>query len=60
MNMKTSQLRTCLSTDDAHLIILFLDELKDVLWSTYGPDIIEKRQKENQQHPLDIDEGVDF
>ena len=32
MSMKLSQLRTYWDAEDAHLIISFLDELKEVLW----------------------------
>ena len=47
MTMQLLQLRTYWTADDAHLIITFLDELRDTLWATYGADIIEQRQKEN-------------
>lgn len=46
MSMKLSQLRTYWTADDAHLIISFLDELKDTLWATYGDEIIEQSQEE--------------
>ncbi len=48
MSMKLSQLRTYWTADDAHLILSFLDEVKDVLWATYGAEIIEQQQWENQ------------
>ncbi len=48
MSMKLSQLRTYWTADDAHLILSFLDEVKDVLWATYGAEIIEQQQRENQ------------
>ena len=62
MSMKLTQLRTYWDADDAHLIISFLDELKEVLWDTYGNEIIEQQQ-ENQnaidhgdrQWPLEIE-----
>ncbi len=62
MSMKLSQLRTYWDAEDAHLIISFLDELKEVLWDTYGNEIIEQQQ-ENQnaidhgdrQWPLEIE-----
>ena len=60
--------KTYCTADDAHLIISFLDELRDTLWATYGTEIIEQRHKEaqqkidldNRQWPLEIDESVDF
>lgn len=68
MTMQLSPLRTYWNSDDAHLIISFLDELRDTLWATYGADIVEQQQKEAQQKidqndrqwPLDIDENIDF
>ena len=68
MTMQFSQLRTYWTADDAHLIISFLDELKDTLWATYGADIIEQRKKENQQNihqedqqlSLEFDDAIDF
>ncbi len=66
--MRFSQLRTYWTADDAHMILSFLDELRESLWSTYGPDIIEQQQQENQreanqddrQGALDIDGGIGF
>ena len=43
MSMKLTQLRTYWDADETHLIISFLDELKEVLWETYGADIIEQQ-----------------
>ena len=53
--MQLSQLRTYWTADDAHLAISFLDELRDTLWATYGPEIIEQRQQENQQIGIPLD-----
>jgi hypothetical protein len=60
--MKFSQLRTYWNADDAYLILSFLDELRDVIWTTYGADIIEHQQAEqpmadqgDRQLALDID-----
>lgn len=66
--MKFTQLETYWTADDAHLIIAFLDDLRDTLWATYGTEIIEQRHKEAQQKTdehdrqwsLDIDEDIDF
>jgi hypothetical protein len=50
MSMNFSQLRTYWEADDAHLVISFLDELRDTLWATYGAEIIEQQQT-NQSPP---------
>jgi len=44
--MKLSQLKTHWDAGDAHMIISFLDELKEVLWASYGEEIIEMHQSE--------------
>jgi len=53
MSMKLSQLTTHWSADDAHLVLSFLDELSEVLWATYGPGIIEQREREYHKHQTD-------
>lgn len=53
MSMKFTQLRTHWTADDAHLILSFVDELRDTLWAAYGAEIIEQRQKENPGADLD-------
>ena len=68
MTMQLSQLRTYWTADDAHLAISYLDELRDTLWATYGPEIIEQRQQENQQRAgledqlslWDIEDNIEF
>jgi len=54
MSMKLSQLRTYWNADDAYLIISFLDELKEMLWDTYGSEIIEQQQED--QNTIDHDD----
>ncbi len=39
MTMNTIRLRTYWDADDAHLVISFLDELRDLLWESYGDEI---------------------
>jgi hypothetical protein len=47
--MKLTQLRTYWDTDDAYTVIAFLDELRDVLWTVYGDEIIEHQQALHQE-----------
>lgn len=44
MTMKLMQLKTHWNADEAHAVISFLDELRELLWATYGDDIIEMLQ----------------
>jgi len=50
MTMKLSQLKTHWNADDAHTVITFLDELRDVIWATYGDDIVEMLQDATSCH----------
>lgn len=45
MAMKAIPLRTYWDADDAHLVISFLDELRDLLWESYGDEIVALHQK---------------
>jgi len=61
--MKFTQLRTHWTADDAHVVLSLLDELREALWETYGPEIIEQRQKGYQKvicDDEDIDDVIDF
>ena len=49
MSMKLSYLRTYFDADDANCIIEFLGEVKELLWATYGAEIIERQQLYSQQ-----------
>lgn len=49
MSMKLTKITTHWSAADAHMMISFLDELKDALWDTYGEDIIKVHQAEQVQ-----------
>lgn len=67
MTMQLSQLRTYWTADDAHWVISFLDELRDVLWATDSAEIIEQQQanpqaddRDEQKMVLDIGEASEF
>lgn len=45
-----SQLRTDWDTDDASVIIDFLTQMRDEIWTLYGDRIIAKRWEETCQH----------
>ncbi len=70
--MKITQLRTYWDAGEAHMVIEFLDELRDVLWSAYGQEIIamhaEDAGNENRtgirhddgQTDLEFDDKIEF
>ena len=41
MTMKIIRLTTYWTADQADTVVAFLDELRDMLWETYGDQIIE-------------------
>jgi hypothetical protein len=51
MTLKFTQLTTRWTTDDAYCVIEFLDELRDVLWASYGDQIIEMQQQATPRPP---------
>jgi len=55
MTMKLTQLITYWDASDAKIVIEFLDELRDVLLTTYHDDIKERHQTmiDNQPDPHD-------
>ncbi len=67
MTMKLTQLTTYWDADDAHTVITFLDELRDILWATYGEDIIDMLQAASNNNlgdssPIDpdLDDEITF
>lgn len=46
MTMKLTQIRTYWTAEEAESVISFLDELRDLLWTVYGHDIVEMHQAE--------------
>ena len=61
--MNLSYLKTHWTPEEAHILLGLLDQLRDVLWATYGSAIIEHYQslaeKDNEDteplfHPEDI------
>lgn len=67
MAMKLTQLRTYWNAGDASIVLEFLDELKELLWETYGDEIIEMHRAENEgnsqddgQTELPFDDRIEF
>ncbi len=45
MSMRITYLPTYWEAQEALSVITFLDELRDLLWASYGEEIMEKRQQ---------------
>lgn len=71
--MKISQLRMYWNAGEAHMVIGFLDELRDVLWTAYGEEIIAMHVKDagneneiageghdDKQADFDFDDKIEF
>ncbi len=58
MTMKFTHLTTYWDVGDAYTVITFLDELREVLWSTYGEEIIEMQRTASKNNLAD-DESFD-
>lgn len=70
MTMKIVQLRTHWDAGEAHVVIEFLDELRDLLWTIYSDEIIAMHQDaadEGESHipndgqtDLEFDDEIEF
>ena len=56
MTMRFTQLTTYWNPEEAHTVIEFLDSLRDLLWATYGDEIIAMLKAESENNP-DSDES---
>lgn len=54
MTMKIAQLRTYWDAGEAHTVIEFLDELRDLLWTIYSDEIIAMHQDSTDEGANDI------
>ena len=57
MTMTTTRLVTYWNAADAYTVIQFLDELRDLLWDTYGEQIIEMMQAASEEQQRQRQEG---
>ena len=58
MTMRVSRITTYLRPEDAHTLIEFLDQLRDMLMETYGDDIKAMLQETSPHEPGLSDEGM--
>ncbi len=65
--MKTSRLTTYWTVEQASQVIEFLDELREVLWSVYGAEIIEmyrsiaeENATEEGRLTAEFDDSIEF
>ena len=56
--MKHAYLKTHWTPEEAHFILSFLDELRDLIWSTYGSEITEFYQNQCQSEESDYAEAT--
>ena len=57
MTMNVTRLRTYWTTDEAATAIDFLDNLRDVLWETYGEQIIQMHREVHDEQPRERNQG---
>ncbi len=57
MTMNVTHLRTYWTTDEAATAIDFLDNLRDVLWETYGEQIIQMHREAHDEQIREINQG---
>ena len=67
MSMKLTRLTTYWTAEEADTVVAFLDELRDMLWETYGDQIIRIRrdaapgtESDADPTPQAFDDTVDF
>jgi hypothetical protein len=61
MTMRLTQLATHWEPDEALAMIQLLDQLKELLWSAYGEEIVRQEYTEQKQHKLDEEQlALDF
>lgn len=64
--MRVTQMITHWQADEALSVIEFLDELKELLWRTYGEEIIRQEYADPKHHHteeqliLDFDDQIPF
>ena len=56
MSMKIMKLPAYWDAADAHLVISFLDDLRDLLVNTYGDEIIDMHQQLTENNTQDEDQ----
>jgi len=57
MTMNVTRLRTYWTTDEAATAIDFLDNLRDVLWETYGEQIIQMQREVHDEQFRELNQG---
>ena len=59
MTMRLTQLKTHWNADEAETIIDFLDDLRDVLLTSYAQEIKDEKQKRSNDHDDYNRENID-
>jgi len=58
MNMRLTQLPMHWEPDEALTMIQLLDQLKELLWSAYGEEIIRQEYTEQKHRKLDAEQLI--
>jgi hypothetical protein len=59
MTMRVSKITTYLRPEDAHTIVEFLDQLREMLMQTYGDEIMAMQREASHDKSDSSDEGRD-
>lgn len=59
MTMRVNQITTYLRPEDAHTVIEFLGQLREMLMQTYGDEIVALLQEASQHESVPADEGME-
>ena len=54
--MRLSYLKTHWTLDEAHSMLTLLDELRELLWQTYGSDIIDYQKQAQKRSFVETDD----
>ena len=57
--MKHTYLKTHWTPEEAHSILMFLDTLRDLVWQSYGNEIMALHQAPCQSEEDNVDESFD-
>lgn len=59
MTMRVNQITPYLRPEDAHTVIEFLDQLREMLMQTYGDEIVALLQQASPREPGPSDAGME-
>lgn len=57
MSMNVTRLRTYWTTEEAATVVDFLDNLRDILWESYGEQIAQMQREASEEQIPDRDQA---